>query len=139
MNKVFLMGRLTADPEMGTTAGGTMVARYTLAVNRTRRQDGQQEADFLRCIAFGKGAEFVKNHLFKGIKMAVIGRIQTGSYEKDGVRYYTTDIVVDEHYFCEGKRQDAATEAGYVQQERRAIQQEDRGGYMPVTDEKLPF
>ena len=115
-----------------------MVARYTLAVNRPRRQDGQQEADFLRCIAFGKGAEFVKNHLFKGIKIAVIGRIQTGSYEKDGVRFYTTDIVVDEHHFCESKRQDTA-EAAYVRQERRAIQQEDQSGYIQVDEEELPF
>lgn len=137
MNKALLMGRLTADPEIGTTAGGTMVARYTLAVNRPRRQDGQQEADFLRLIAFGKGAEFVKNHLFKGIKIAVIGRIQTGSYEKDGVRFYTTDIVVDEHHFCESKRQDT-TEAAYIRQERRAIQQEDQSGYIQV-DEELPF
>lgn len=139
MNKVMLMGRLTADPEIGSTAGGTMVARYTLAVNRARRQDGQQEADFLRCIAFGKGAEFVKNHLFKGIKMAVIGRIQTGSYEKDGNRFFTTDIIVDEHHFCEGKRHDAATEADYVRQERQAIQQEDQSGYIQVDENELPF
>ena len=138
MNKWIGLGRLTADPEISTTAGGTMVARYTLAVNRPRRQDGQQEADFLRCIAFGKGAEFVKNHLFKGIKIAVIGRIQTGSYEKDGVRFYTTDIVVDEHHFCESKRQDTA-EAAYVRQERRAIQQEDQSGYIQVDEEELPF
>ena len=136
MNKWMGMGRLTADPEMATTSGGTMVARYTLAVNRPRRQEGQPEADFLRCIVFGKGAEFVKRHLFKGIKIAVIGRIQTGSYEKDGIKFYTTDIVVDEHHFCEGKRQDAAQEAAYIQEERQAIQQEVQ--YMAV-DEELPF
>lgn len=103
MNKVILIGRLVADPEIRYTQSGKAVASYRLAVDRPFKQDGQQEADFINCVAWGKTGEFAGNYLRKGTKIAVEGRIQTGSYEKDGVKHYTTDIVVDRHEFCESR------------------------------------
>mgnify|MGYP000156624281 CR=1 FL=1 len=105
MNKVVLMGRLTADPEVRYTQGENpmAVARYTLAVNRRFKRNSEQEADFIRCIAFGKQAEFVEKYLKKAIQILIVGRIQTGSYTKDGVKVYTTDVVVEEHNFTESK------------------------------------
>lgn len=111
MNKVILIGRLTADPETMTAQSGTEIARYRLAVDRQFKKDGQPTADFISCIAFGKNAEFVGKYLQKGTKIAIEGKIQTGSYEKDGVKHYTTDIVVNHHEFCESKK--AASDSGY--------------------------
>ena len=109
MNHVALMGRLCGEPEIMTAQSGAMIAKYRLAVNRRFKKDGQPEADFINCVAFGKSGEFAQNHLHKGMKIAVEGRIQTGSYEKDGVKHYTTDIIVEQHHFCESKQQAAAT------------------------------
>ena len=108
MNKVILMGRLTKDPEIrySQAANTTCVARYTLAVDRKFKQEGQPNADFINCIAFGKSGEFAEKYLHKGTKIAVTGRIQTGSYKnKDGNTVYTTDVVVEEQEFCESKSQ----------------------------------
>lgn len=107
MNKVILIGRLTKDPEVRYTQGQeTMaVARYTLAVDRNRKQENGQNTDFINCISFKKNAEFAEKFLHKGTKIAVIGRIQTGSYtNKDGQKVYTTDVVVDEQEFVESKK-----------------------------------
>lgn len=106
MNKTVLMGRLTADPQVRYSQGdnATAVARYTLAVDRQFKRDGDQSADFINCIAFGKRGEFAEKYLRKGTKIAVVGRIQTGSYtNKDGQKVYTTDVIVDEHEFVESK------------------------------------
>lgn len=106
MNKTVLMGRLTADPQVRYSQrdNATAVARYTLAVDRQFKSDGDQSADFINCIAFGKRGEFAEKYLRKGTKIAVVGRIQTGSYtNKDGNKVYTTDVVVDEHEFVESK------------------------------------
>nr|DAP22393.1 MAG TPA: Single strand binding protein [Bacteriophage sp.] len=111
MNKVILIGRLTADPEIRQTQNGTSVSRYRLAVDRPKKQDGEQETDFLSCVCFGKSADFAQKHLHKGMKIAVEGRIQTGSYDKDGVKHYTTDIVVDRHEFCESRQAASVTAA----------------------------
>lgn len=111
MNKVILIGRLVADPEIRYTQSGKAVASYRLAVDRPFKQDGQQEADFINCVAWGKTGEFAGNYLRKGTKIAVEGRIQTGSYEKDGVKHYTTDIVVDRHEFCESRSSGQASTA----------------------------
>lgn len=101
MNKVILMGRLTRDPDV-RQAGETQVAKYTLAVDRRFKRD---EADFIRCVAFGKGAEFADKYLHQGTKIVVCGRIQTGSYEnKDGQKVYTTDVIVEEQDFAESKK-----------------------------------
>lgn len=107
MNKVELMGRLTRDPDISYSGEGDkqlMIARYTLAVDRRVKKDQESSADFISCIAFGKNAEFAQSYLHKGIKIAVCGHIQTGSFtNKDGVKIYTTSVVVDEHEFAESK------------------------------------
>lgn len=106
MNKVILMGRLTRDPEIRYTQSdnATCVAKYTLAVDRRFKRDGEPDADFISCVAFGKAGEFAEKYLSKGIKILVTGRIQTGSYtNNDGDKIYTTDVIVEEHEFCESK------------------------------------
>lgn len=138
MNKAILTGRLTGDPEVRITTTGKSVATYTLAVDRRFKQEGQPEADFLKCIVWNKSAEFAAKHFTKGMKVNVVGSIQTRSYEdKDGKKVYVTEIVVDEQEFGESKKQDAA-EAAYIKEERKAIQQESKTEYMMV-DEELPF
>lgn len=106
MNKVILMGRIVRDPEIRYSTGenATAIARYSLAVDRRFKRDGEPTADFINCVVFGKGAEFAEKYLQKGTKIAVVGRIQTGSYtNKDGVKVYTTDVVVEEQEFAESK------------------------------------
>lgn len=106
MNKVVLMGRLVANPDARYSQGEKpmAIARYRLAVDRRFAKDGEQQADFISCVTFGKNAEFVEKHLQKGTKIVVSGRIQTGSYtNNDGVKVYTTDVVVEEHEFAESK------------------------------------
>lgn len=108
MNKVILIGRVVRDAEIRYSQGAssTCIARYTLAVDRKFKQEGQPTADFINCIAFGKLGEFAEKYLHKGVKIAVTGRIQTGSYtNKDGQKVYTTDVVVEEQEFCESKSQ----------------------------------
>lgn len=103
MNKVILIGRLTKEVET-RYSGETAIARYSLAVDRKFKREGEPTADFINCVAFGKNGEFAEKYLHKGMKIAVTGRIQTGSYkDKDGKTVYTTDIVVEEHEFCESK------------------------------------
>ena len=114
MNKVILMGRLTRDPDIRHSAGenAQAVARYTLAVDRRFKRDGDATADFIGCVAFGRQAEFAERYLHQGTKIAVTGRIQTGSYtNRDGQRVYTTDVVIEEQEFAESKA--AAAERGY--------------------------
>ncbi len=105
MNHVTLIGRLTRDPDIRWTQGNpaTQIARYTLAVDRgVKDQNGQNIADFISCIAFNKGADFAEKYLHQGTKIAVEGRIQTGSYtNKDGQKVYTTDVVINRHEFVE--------------------------------------
>lgn len=122
MNKVMLMGRLTREPNVRYIAdrnGEQMaVARYTLAVDR-RRRGQENEADFIRCVAFGRGGEFTEKYLHQGTKICVIGRIQTGSYtNKDGQKVYTIDVVVEDQEFAESRRAAAETQsqpdAGYA-------------------------
>ena len=109
MNKVILMGRLTRDPEVRYTQGdNTMaIARYTLAVDRRFSRGGNNDgnnADFIPCVVFGKPAEFTEKYLRKGTKIAIIGRIQTGSYTNgEGVKVYTTEVVVEDQEFAESK------------------------------------
>lgn len=104
MNKVILIGRLVADPDTKFTQSGSAVSKYRLAVDRQFKQKGQPDADFISCVAFGKSGDFASKYLFKGMKIAVEGRIQTGSYAKeDGTKVYTTDVIVDRHEFVESK------------------------------------
>lgn len=106
MNKVILIGRLTKDPEVrySQAAEPVAVARYTLAVDRIGAKEGQQTADFINCVAFGKAGEFAEKYFKKGTKIAIEGRIQTGSYtNKDGNKVYTTDVIVERSEFAGAK------------------------------------
>ena len=105
MNIVTISGRLTADPKISYGQGDSnAVARFTVAVERRFKREGQQNADFISCVAFGKQAEFAERYLHKGIKMLFVGHIQTGSFtNKDGNRVYTTDVVIESQEFCESK------------------------------------
>ena len=139
MNKVILMGRLTRDPEVRYSQGeqATAIARYTVAVDRRFRRDGDsQTADFIGCVAFGRQAEFAEKYLRKGTKIALTGRIQTGSYtNRDGQKVYTTDVVVEEQEFAESKAAGQST-----QQNPAPMARED--GFMEIPDgleEELPF
>ena len=107
MNKTILIGRLTKDPDVRYAQADELmvIARYTLAVDRRGKKDGEQTADFISCVAFGKQGEFAEKYLHKGMKIAATGRIQTGSYtdKETGKKVYTTDVVVEEHEFVESK------------------------------------
>ena len=141
MNKVILMGRLTRDPEVRYSAGenSLAIARFTLAVDRRRNRDGEQSADFISCVAFGKAAEHAEKYYHKGIKIAVTGRIQTGSYtNKDGVKVYTTEVVVEEQEFAESKSASSGSAAAQASPDPET----DEDGFMKVPDgidEELPF
>ena len=149
MNKVILMGRLTRDPEMRYSAGEnqTAIARYTLAVDRRfKRANDEQTADFIPCVVFGKGAEFAENYLHQGTKIAITGRIQTGSYtNKEGQRVYTTEVIVEEQEFAESKAASQQNGGGGYQQAApsRPEPTEAAGdGFMNIPDaieEELPF
>ena len=147
MNKVILMGRLTRDPEVRYSAGDNSmaIARYTLAVDRRFKRDGDQTADFIGCVAFGKLGEFAEKYLRKGTKVVVTGRIQTGSYtNKDGQKVYTTDVVVEECEFAESKNAASGnSDGGYRPAERPAPSSAIGDGFMNipdgVEDEGLPF
>ena len=135
MNKAILMGHLTRDPEVRYTQGENQmaIARYTLAVNRRYKRDGEQEADFISCVTFGKSAEFAQKYLHKGMRIVIGGSISTGSYkDKDGKTIYTTDVVVEEHEFAQNK--DSGAEANLSGTEKT-----DEDGFIEVPDGELPF
>lgn len=141
MNKVELIGRLTRDPDIRHTQGDNpiTVARYTLAVDRRYKKDGEQEADFIVCKAFGRAAEFAEKYLHQGIKIAVIGRIQTGSYTKDDTKVYTTEVIAEEQEFVESKNKNSAPKG----QESSEAPATDDDGFMTVPDDaiesEIPF
>ena len=152
MNKVVLMGRLTRDPEVRYSQGekATAIARYTLAVDRTFKRDGEQTADFINCVVFGRSAEVADRYFRQGTKIAISGRIQTGSYtNKDGVKVYTTEVVVDEQEFAESKAASANNSGfqpqGGYQQAAPAKPSPNAAigdGFMNIPDgidEELPF
>lgn len=138
MNKVILMGRLTRDPEVRYTAGeeAKAIARYTLAVERRFKREGETAADFISCVAFGRNGEFAEKYFRQGIKILVTGRIQTGSYtNKEGRKVYTTDVVIEEQEFAEGKKEEESKNEG-----KQADIDED--GFMNIPEgieEELPF
>ena len=145
MNKVIEIGRLTKDPEIRYSQGAntTCVARYTLAVDRKFKQEGQPTADFINCIAFGKLGEFAEKYLHKGTKIAVVGRIQTGSYtNRDGVKVYTTDVIVEEQEFAESKAASEQSASAYGARPAAAPSAPVGDGFMNIPDgldEELPF
>ena len=109
MNKIMLIGRLTKDPELRYTQGGTAVANFTLAVNRRfTNQNGEREADFINCVAWNKSAEFVANYFKKGQQMALEGRLMVSSYDgNDGQRHWKTEVVAEQIEFVGGKKDDS--------------------------------
>lgn len=126
---MILIGRLTADPEIRQTNSGKTVASYRLAVDRNVKTEGQPEADFINCTAWGKTGEFAEKYLHKGTKIAIEGRIQTGSYEKEGVKHYTTDIIVNRHEFCESKR--SVDSGSYPAPDQDFTEIEETDGHLP--------
>lgn len=113
MNKVILIGRIASEVETRRTSSGKAVATYRLAVDRRFKKDGQPDADFLNCVAFGNNGEFAEKYLNKGMKIAIEGSIQTRSYEnKEGKKVYVTEIIVDNHEFCERKINSGAESSG---------------------------
>ena len=147
MNKVILMGRLTRDPEIRYSQGerSTAVARYSLAVNRTFKRDGDPDADFINCVAFGRQAEFAEKYFHKGIRIVITGRIQTGSYtNKDGVRVYTTEVIVEDQEFAESRAESEANRSSFQSSPAPGPAPSiDAGdGFMNIPDgidEELPF
>lgn len=139
MNKVILVGRLTRDPEVRYSQGeNTMtIARYTIAVNRRFKREGDPEADFIRCVVFGRAAEFAEKYFRQGLRIAISGRIQTGSYtNKEGGKVYTTEVVVEEQEFAESMAEREHT------QTPASAQGSSGDGFMNITDgidEELPF
>ena len=145
MNKVILMGRLTRDPEVRYSQGenASAVARYSLAVDRRFRRDGEPTADFINCVAFGRAAEFAERYLRQGTKIAVTGRIQTGSYtNRDGVKVYTTDVIVEEQEFAESKNASSSSSDSFQASPAPSPSANIGDGFMNIPDgidEELPF
>ena len=157
MNIVILMGRLTKDPEIRQAQSGMLIASYSLAVDRG---DRDKSTDFINCKAFSKSAEFAQGYLHKGMKIAVVGRWQTGSFDGKNGKVYTNDCIVDRHYFCESKTngsgsgensaQSAAPQGNAWQYPRSdpayapAPQGQTNQGYLPqdfdqISNADLPF
>ena len=149
MNRVILMGRLTRDPEVRYSAGenALAIARYTLAVDRRFKRDGEATADFINCVAFGRPAEFAEKYFHQGIRIVVSGRIQTGSYtNREGQKVYTTEVVVDDQEFAESKAASdhyaASAPAPAPQASAPTPSAASADGFMNIPDgidEELPF
>ena len=151
MNKVILVGRLTRDPETRYTQGEnpTAIARYTLAVDRRFKRDGQPDADFIRCVAFGRSGEFADKYFRQGMRVAISGRIQTGSYtNRDGVKVYTTEVIIEDQEFAQNKNEQSAPVPSAPAEEAPAPQAQNTAGEDPEegfmnlpegVDEELPF
>lgn len=139
MNKVILIGRVVADPEKRSTQSGKAVATYRLAVDRRFKQEGQPDTDFFPCVAWGANAEFASKYLRKGTKIAIEGRLQIRSWDKDGEKRYATEIIVEQHEFCEKKTESSdSDDGGYAPPP--AYGSSD-GGFSDIADEdgELPF
>ena len=143
MNKVQLVGRLTRDPEIRYSQGenATATARFSVAVNRRfKNAEGNYDADFINCVAFGKSAEFVEKYFKKGMAIGLTGRIQTGSYtNKDGQKVYTTDVVVEETEFVESKGASSADNSNNSRPTPIAANNNDFMSIPDGVDEELPF
>lgn len=134
MNKVILLGRLTKDPDVRYTQSENMlaIARYTLAVDRRFKKEGQPSADFINCVAFGKSAEFAEKYMTKGRLFGVIGKIQTRNYENDKKeKVYVTEVVVEEQYFADSKKDD--------KKDLSELLKEDNDKLKELDDIDLPF
>lgn len=138
MNSVQLVGRLTADPKTYNANSGGVIVSFTVACDRRYKQEGQPDADFISCKAFVKTGEFVEKYFKKGMKIGLVGRIQTGSYEKDGTRIYTTEVIAENVEFVESKNS-----GGDQQNQQKPANHAGAGdGFMNIPDgidEELPF
>lgn len=139
MNSVALTGRFTRDPDVRYTDGGLSIARFTVAVDRRYKQEDGPTADFIRCVAFGKTAEFIEKYFSRGMKIEVNGRIQTGSYKnQDGDTVYTTEVVVENCGFAESK-----AASGGKSRAENAEHESPGDGFMSIPegidDDELPF
>lgn len=138
MNSINLVGRFTRDPDVRYTDGGTAVARFSLAVDRRFKRDGEPTADFPNCVAFGKTAEFIERYFSQGMRVGITGRIQTGSYtNKDGIKVYTTDVIAESCEFVESKASQERSETN-----TGGFGNAGDDGFMNVPDdidEELPF
>ena len=155
MNKVFLIGRLTRDPELRYSASNMAVMRTSLAVDRQFAREGEERGtDFINIVAFGNRAETMNKFLSKGSKIAVEGRIQTGSYDdKDGKKVYTTDVLIDSFEFCDSRNSGSESSPNYSNQELESSVSNDSqetstnaidpfadfGAKIEVDDNELPF
>lgn len=141
MNSVNLTGRLTRDPDVRYTDGGSTIARFTLAVNRRFKTENGPDADFVGCVAFGKTAEFIEKYFYKGMKMDLSGRIQTGSYaNQEGQKVYTTDVIAEQAEFGESKRSNEQAQGNTGPM--GGFGPADENGFMNIPDdidEELPF
>lgn len=142
MNKVVLMGRLTKDPDLRYTSGNnTAVASFTLAVNRRFAREGQPQADFVNIVAWDKSAEFCGKYFTKGLQVVVVGRIQTRSWDdNEGKRHYVTEVVAEETYFADSKRNGDAGNGGSTQKTYSETPAASGDGFYPMDeDDELPF
>lgn len=140
MNKVQLIGRLTKDPDLRQTTGEKpmSIARYTLAIDRRFNRRDEQTADFINCVAFGNAADFSSSYFKKGLKVAVTGHLQSGSYtNKDGIKVYTTDVVIEDQEFVESKNssKDGDNVGGFYNSDPGDLPE----GFNDIPDEDLPF
>lgn len=150
MNKVILMGRLVRDPKVRYSQGNEplAVARYTLAVNRRFKRQGEQEADFISCVAFGKAGEFAEKYFKKGQMVSIVGRLQVRSWEdREGKKRYATDVIVDEQYFAGGKNESGEKQDSESHKDAtgngKQVNLADQDGFYPIKesleDDDLPF
>ena len=138
MNNVCILGRFTRDPEVKYSQSGTAVCRFSVAINRGKDKDGNDRgADFPNCIAFGKTAETIGRFFTKGRMIGIVGRIQTGSYEKDGVTHYTTDILVDRFDFCDSNS--GGQGSGFTRPEGVSSNDDIPDGFEAIDDDDIPF
>ena len=153
MNKVILMGRLVKEPEVRYSQGAEpiAVARYTLAVNRRFKRQGEPEADFINCVAFGKTGEFAEKYFKKGQLVAITGRLQVRSWDKDGERRYATEVIIEEQHFAESKKDSGEGKAAAAQSRPATAPNKpakqmglaEQEGFYPIEetleDDDLPF
>lgn len=139
MNSVNIIGRLTRDPEVKYTDNQLAVCRFSVAIDRGKDKDGNDRgADFPNCIAFGKTAENIGKFFSKGRKIGLNGRLQTGSYEKDGVKHYTTDIIIDRFDFCDSGNNNNGN--GFTRSEGAPLDNSDiPDGFEVIDDDDVPF
>lgn len=138
MNKVILLGRLSKDPELKATTGGTSVCSFTVACDRRFKKEGEQSADFINCVSFGKTAEFIERYFVKGNRIALDGRIQTRSWEDNGNKRYATEVVVENVEFAQSKSEGYSF-AEPMTELPAQNNQSDIDGFMPIEDDDLPF